>query len=75
MTYQRGKITVYILYKFASMGYGKKSSESEKEQILELKQWPLSVANIYVGDVGTLGLSFGRFPNTWARGDITGRRT
>ena len=31
--------------------------------------------NIYVGGVGTSGLSSGRFPNTWARGDITGRRT
>ena len=30
---------------------------------------------IYVGDVRTSGRSFGRFPNTWARGDITGRRT
>ena len=30
---------------------------------------------IYVGDVGTSGLSLGRFPNTWAQGDITGRRT
>ena len=30
---------------------------------------------IYVGDVGTSGLSFGRFPKTWAQGDITGRRT
>ena len=30
---------------------------------------------IYVGDVETSSLSFGRFLNTWARGDITGRRT
>ena len=28
---------------------------------------------IYVGDAESL--SFGRFLNTWARGDITGRRT
>ena len=30
---------------------------------------------IYVGDAETSSLSFGRFLNTWARGDITGRRT
>ena len=30
---------------------------------------------MYVGDAETSSLSFGRFLNTWARGDITGRRT